>query len=129
MPRPGPISNTWSLGLSSANATILRTMLGSIRKFWPSRLFGGGRSAGSTPVNSRRKDEELPAPACFAKIGKRGSEIVDEIGKLFHQVIGKRRPRLQGGKLLPFFLAQGLSDERTRPALSILPLVRLRQRY
>src|SRR5262245_55212848 len=45
MPRPGPISNTWSLGPNSANATILRTMLGSIRKFWPSRLFGGGRLA------------------------------------------------------------------------------------
>ena len=51
----------------------------------------------------------------FRQIGQRGSEIVDEIGKLFHQVVGKRGPRLQGGKLLPFFLAQGFSDERTRP--------------
>lgn len=49
------------------------------------------------------------------QICKRGSEIVDEIGKLFHQVIGKRWPGLQGGKLLPFFLAQALSDERNRP--------------
>ena len=50
----------------------------------------------------------------FRQIGKRGSEIVDEIGKFFHQVVGKRGPRLQGGKLLSFFLPQGFSDERNR---------------
>lgn len=42
-------------------------------------------------------------------------EIVDEIGKFFYQVVGKRGSRLQRGKLLPLLLAQRLSDEHARP--------------
>src|SRR5580765_672419 len=132
-------------------------MLGSIRKFWPSRLFGGGRltriihegfyynrryaattslTAGGlaaqsvnillqvclppsrlrapvslgvssvssrTLVNKRVKNRHWSIPvgrtrSClrqlFRQVGQRGSEIVDEIGELFYQIVSKRRPWL-----------------------------------
>ena len=42
------------------------TMLGSIRKFWPSRLFGGGRigiDTGQFPLEG----PEVACPNCFAR--------------------------------------------------------------
>ena len=45
-PRPGPISSTSSFGPISAESTIRRAILRSIRKFWPRRVW---------PTDARRK--------------------------------------------------------------------------
>ena len=111
MPRPGPISNTWSLRLQFCQRDDFAHDVGIDQKVLAEpfvRRRGMRNRHRSIPAGRTRRC----LPQLFHQIGKRGSEIVDEIGKLFHQIVGKGWPRLQGGKLLPFFLAQGFGDDR-----------------
>src|SRR4051812_43254991 len=65
----------------------------------------GDRHKSAPAGKARRSLRQL-----FRQISQRCSEIVDEIGKLFYQVVGKGGSRLEGGKLLSLLLSDGLSD-------------------